>query len=153
MCSSWLCRFDYVPYQKEVWPKVLPSAMLRLWGPHRTRRPANIQIIFKSKESLFKFELRHFNFFSTMESVKGPELYKPCLFIIVSGWGSFQHGSYMMGWHLLSILILDSNDFSLAWTMVASLTNVFYDIRYIPLKEWLIVSRSAVGIWLGKLWS
>jgi hypothetical protein len=43
----------------------------RLCGPHR---PPGVQLICKSKESLFKFELRPSNLSSTVDGVEGPEL-------------------------------------------------------------------------------
>ena len=83
--------------------------------------------------------------------VAGHELVKLCLFITVTaGWGTFQLGSYMIGWHLLGALLLASNDFSLVWTMVASLINLLEDIRYFLFKNWRVVARSGVAFAQGN---
>jgi hypothetical protein len=130
--------------------------MPKFWGLHR---PPGVKPICKSKESLFKLELRPSNLSSTVECVEGVwkvlGWYKHCLFIMVAGRGTVQLGSYIIGWHLHGALLLASNDFILVWTMVASLwceQRFGLDIRYFPLKDWLVVVRSGVAICLEELW-
>lgn len=70
----------------------------------------------------------------------------PFLLCLQAGWRTFQIGSYMIGWHLKDITLvqtywLGSNNFNWLWTVRVSLSNHIWNVRYYPVWWWLVIAR------------